>query len=655
MSKAEKLLVGFIIMAIAILAYANIAKAASYSVGQTVSINYTDYLNDDDLFCVEHKQSLNSKKVTYKVISQVDIRGNTSTDHTGKSIESWHNAKLAHILSADNGGNGKQNSPVQNAIWNYMYTWMNNVGQYHAGLYVGFVSNVQGSSSYLDSTSSDYANELANVEFTDNTNKEAIRVQSDGENLRIGPFNWSFSGTLNSVVVKDQDGNAISGVTFVTYTGTTANTIGIGDIQSGKDFYISIPISSGITGITTITASGSITVEGVRIWFLESQSGYNYQNLIARDRYDAPYDYETDFEYDIDLLGSLKVIKVDQDDHEIKLQGVGFKIQNKQTGLYVHQDTNGAITYVDESQATEFLTDENGEILIENLIVGTYVAYETQNPNYGYEIVSDGVEHTVIVDKTEEFVIENKQIYVKLSGYVWLDKQSGKQSERNSLYRDDVNDDTDELLEGVIVRLIDRTTGEVVKNDNGEDFYAVTKEIDLGDNIIRYYQFVDVRVEDLENYYIEFEYDGLTYTNVTPHIDMDNGSKAAENPEVRDTFNKGFSTIEGASQTTGVALDENGNVAHELTYNKDAEQHTSTLINEGLPVGQYPITANTDETGLDYTINPLTVLPKIDLENLNGDFIQAPYASLWRILVSDNPWGFTREDISYAEDREYIK
>ena len=64
---------------------------------------------------------------------------------------------------------------------------------------------------------------------------------------------------------------------------------------------------------------------------------------------------------------------------------------------------------------------------------------------------------------------------------------------------------------------------------------------------------------------------------------------------------------------------------------------------------------NTDETRLDYTINPLTVLPKIDLENLNWDFIQAPYASLWRILVSDNPWGFTREDISYAEDREYIK
>ena len=600
MSKMKKLLIGFIVMALAILAFANITNAA-YSVGQTVKINYTDYANDDNLFCVEHHQNLRGKKVTYKVISQVDIEGNVSTDNEGKSIESWHNAKLAYILSSTNNGSSKQSSPVQNAVWNYMYTWMTNVGQYHAGLYQGFASNVKGNDTPLDDQGSDYANEIENIEFIDNTHKEAIKVQSDGDYIKVGPFNWSFSGNLNNIEVKDQDGNAVSGITFSTYLGTTSNTIGVGDIQSEKDFYIYIPISSGINKITTITASGSVETKGVTIWFLESQSGAKYQNLIAREPYTAPYDYETDFEYDIDLLGNLRVIKVNKDNHEIRLQGVGFKIQNKQSGLYVHEDANGNITYVDESQATEFVTDENGEILIENLIVGTYVAYETQNPNYGYEIISEGVEGTVVVDKTQDFVIENEQVYVKLSGYVWVDKQSGKQSERNSLYRDDLNDDADELLESVIVRLIDRTTGEVVKNDNGEDFYALTQEIDLGDSIIRYYQFVDVRIENLENYYIEFEYDGLTYTNVTPHIDKDNGSKAAENPEVRDIFNKGFSTIEGASQTTGVALDENGKVAHELTYNKDAEQHTSTFINEGLPVGQYPITANTDET--DYMIN----------------------------------------------------
>ena len=606
MSKVKKLLICIFAVVLSILAFANVANAA-YSVGDEVQLNYSDYIKDDDLFCVEHHQRLRSNKVTYKVISQVNIEGNVSTDHKGKSITHKSNSTLAYILSSTDNGSNKSSSPVQNAVWNYMYTWMTNVGQYHAGLYQGFANNVKGKDTTLEDEASDYANEIENIELTDNTNKNAISVKSDGNYIKIGPFNWSFSGKLNNIVVNDQNGNAVRGITFSKYAGTTANTIGVGDIQSGKDFYISIPISSGLSRITTISASGSVEVKGVTIWFLEAQTDAKYQNLIAREPYKTPYDYETEFDYNIDLLGGLKVIKVNEDNHEIRLQGVGFIIQNKQSGLYVHQDANGNITYVAENQATEFVTDANGEILIENLIVGTYVAYETQNPNYGYEIISEGVEHTVVVDKTEDFVIGNKQIYVKLSGYVWIDVQSGKQSQRNSLYRNpdydedgSLQDDADQLLEGVIVRLIDRRTGEVVKNDNGEDFYATTQEINLGDNIIRYYQFVDVRIDDLENYYIEFEYDGLTYTNVTPHIDKDNGSKAAENPEVRDEFNKDFSTIEGDSETTGVALDENGNVAHELRYNKNTEQHTSTLINEGLPVGQYPITANTDET--DYSI-----------------------------------------------------
>ena len=65
--------------------------------------------------------------------------------------------------------------------------------------------------------------------------------------------------------------------------------------------------------------------------------------------------------------------------------------------------------------------------------------------------------------------------------------------------------------------------------------------------------------------------------------------------------------------------------------------------------------SNTEETGLDYTLNPLDVLPKIDLDSLTEEFTLEPYASLWRILVSDNPWGFTKEDVPYSEDREYIR
>lgn len=65
--------------------------------------------------------------------------------------------------------------------------------------------------------------------------------------------------------------------------------------------------------------------------------------------------------------------------------------------------------------------------------------------------------------------------------------------------------------------------------------------------------------------------------------------------------------------------------------------------------------SNTEETGLDYTLNPLDVLPKIDLDSLTEEFTLEPYASLWRILVSDDPWGFTRDDVPYSEDKEYIR
>lgn len=64
---------------------------------------------------------------------------------------------------------------------------------------------------------------------------------------------------------------------------------------------------------------------------------------------------------------------------------------------------------------------------------------------------------------------------------------------------------------------------------------------------------------------------------------------------------------------------------------------------------------NTEETGLAYTINPLELLPKIDLENLTQEFTQKPYNKLWEKMVSNDPWGFQKEDVPYAESKEYIR
>ena len=64
---------------------------------------------------------------------------------------------------------------------------------------------------------------------------------------------------------------------------------------------------------------------------------------------------------------------------------------------------------------------------------------------------------------------------------------------------------------------------------------------------------------------------------------------------------------------------------------------------------------NTEETGKDVTIDPLELLPKKDLDKVEGEFKEEPYASVWRILVSNDPWGFKKEDIYYSEDKNYIR
>lgn len=264
--------------------------------------------------------------------------------------------------------------------------------------------------------------------------------------------------------------------------------------------------------------------------------------------------------------GNLKVIKVDKDDNTVKLSGVGFYIQNKDTSKYV-KVANGKTSYVDKKEdATEFITDKNGEILIKNLVVGTYVAYETKNPNYGYEILTEGREKEVIIDKTEELKIPNEKAYIKLSGYVWVDRQSGKKSVRNDLYKDNDYDSSDILLDGITVRLKDKTTGEVI---------ATTKTAKGGA-----YSFDNILIAKLADYYVEFEYSGLTYTNVVPHTDKDNGSKAIEGDSTRTTFNNKFAEITKDTTIDGTVLEYN------------SSDHKSTLVNGA----KFTITSTTKET-----------------------------------------------------------
>lgn len=611
MSKIKKILISVIVGLIVIFGSYTISQAEKYAneydVGDTQYIKAsTRYYDDSNLFCVEHKQKLYDG--SYKVVEKIIINGFTSTDHNGGNPQSnWHNAKLAYILSADNGSNRKTNGPVAHAIWYYMDEWMKNVGNNYSSLdNFSVLTKNEGTATCegLLTEADNYANNLSTEErgITDNTDQSNIKLKAytkDGKNyVRVGPFNWSFPGTMSEVIVNDQNGNAISGILYSSYNGNDQYWYNADGITSGKNFYISVPMDSRVSMITSITGKININIKNVTITFLQPvKEGTGRQNFILRNPSEGTETIPTIFNYDIPLVGDLAVIKVNKDNHDVTLSNVGFEIEQVDTGLYVYQDANGNIAYRDKNKEkiTTFKTDGKGELTVENLQIGEYILHETINPHYGYESNKTfTVEVKAGAKAIQPICLENPQIYVKLSGYVWVDQISpGKASEMDGLYKKD--DSPDILFNGITVRLKDRKTNKTIKE-------TVTSKLDRYKDSVNNgngeYLFEDVLIKKLEDYYIEFEYDGLTYTNVVPHIDQNRGSKAAESETERDNFNKNFSVVEGATKNTGFTRDDNGNKKHDLSYNINESQHEATLINNG----QYTITANTDASKPSYSI-----------------------------------------------------
>lgn len=315
------------------------------------------------------------------------------------------------------------------------------------------------------------------------------------------------------------------------------------------------------------------------------------------------------------------ISKVDADSPNEKLSGIGFKIKylkSEKEQYYVSIDENGNAVYqyidsLEEDDETVIegsdvrtkevgadpnilYTDDNGQIVIEGAYEGKYQITEVYipekynglydgkkeniNDNYGNNNIYDEI-YTVTRDGNNEFklTITNKKQTIDLSGFVWVDKYSSKKSIRNDYYKlsnNEYEDDKDELKAGVTVYLKDKN-GNIVNNAEGNPCKATTN--DNGE-----YKFEKVLRDKIADYHVEFEYDGLTYTNVTMNLtDKENvakTSKAQESEADRNNFNLGFAEITGTENgdlTKGYAKDSNGTVKHNLTYKTD--NHVATLSN----------------------------------------------------------------------------
>lgn len=276
--------------------------------------------------------------------------------------------------------------------------------------------------------------------------------------------------------------------------------------------------------------------------------------------------------------GNLTIWK--EDDKGNPLMGVVFYIKNSE-GKYLNinknQNTFGNIP-------TTFFTDKDGLIEINNLPYDKYYIVEVgTGPNIDYEVPKDengkNVEIEVILEKEEvETTIVNypKTSTISLSGYAWIDKHEGKNNISDNRY-----DDEDKKINGVTVYLKDQN-GEIVENEDGTQCVTTTHTVNEKDG---YYQFDKIKKNQLTNYYIEFEYNGMSYQVVESYNELNkaNTNKAREVDiiegfEYRDSFNEIYNTIDSSDTYMGLEYEKEGHSSY-LIVGNNAELEKDKPIN----------------------------------------------------------------------------
>lgn len=353
------------------------------------------------------------------------------------------------------------------------------------------------------------------------------------------------------------------------------------------------------------------------------------------------------------LPGVEFVLRASNKDGYLKVKATGDNVTNdskgwttKAIGTVTINDTNDkknnpTVEYTQNiDEATRFVTDSNAELYIKNLLLSSngtdiikYKLEEVANPNYGYLAdTGDYKNHKVTYEgstitedgwitparnQTVSTTIKNHQEYIRLEGFVWEEHSNSKDNKINNLY----DSGTDSLVEGLKVYLCkdNNVVAQTVTNSDGWYGFGTRKADGAAYTNKDYFTVEngDLKIDDLDKYHVEFEYDGLRFTSVEAIVDYlhnnyENTSKATEVPNGRSdrkdrvSVNDDFATI-----SNNQAHNSNGGNTYNLEYSLD--NHISTYIdkwgyeyNEGktkLKVTQpkeekaYQIIASTKQSG----------------------------------------------------------
>lgn len=579
-------------------------KGTGYSkIGKVYKLNYSSLTSNNSTYCIQHNKKLRKKEKSYTLKKYIEIDGKYATvykDSNGSSynVKSDLNAQVAFILN-NQGGYGKagENSDTQNALWHITNSWVTtlSLGKSYSG-------NDEIGANNINKRAVEYADSIGDnkmssstgstsLTVTGATNKNNLTVVDVGEYYRIGPFNWNFQGTVEEVTVTGDNGDvASSNIRFVKYSGNTANVIDKTEIATGESFYVDVNSKANMKEfkgikIKTKSEADSTKVYGAKIWMLESSA---YQNVIYVDveSKELPATGEGTEEYSVPLTINIGLNKVDDRDEKIPLDHVGFKLKAS-----VYRDGNWVTRYMGNDlkwsvsnieQAKIFYTDKDGKLNAtisgETTAENSMKAVEATNDKYGY---AQNIGKEFTLNKEHEVKITNHQYRVKLSGYVWLDTETGKTTLRDDQYKQE-DDNDGEGFNGITVYLRDKNGNEIKRTTTSE--LGLYSEINGGE-----YQFVDVDLDAIQKgeYYVEFEYCGLRYQSVAAKLTQNNGSKAIDTA-TRNVLDSKFTSVDGNGTQS---LNING-----VTVNYNNIENYSSSIKDCSGCNVY---ARTNEAGFN--------------------------------------------------------
>lgn len=579
----------------------SVSEAKKYKKWWITFNDYSLHTNKGNIYCVQKGKKLLGDGATYEVNDIIYIDGLDVENEKGNGQNGMKaNAKLAYMLEE-----AKTIENRANLIWKYMEEWQNELKSNEAFEASANIMKINLQSEEVTLTQKQKAIVDAAEEYVKTYNKESndkIKVisnaktavcESIGENTyyKIGPIRYEFTPNLKSIEVKNQNGKKVN-LSFVMQDGKKTS---VDNIISNTKFYIYIPYNSENTSVTITLTTKKLKYNKYTAKIIILKSGpQNWQNLIAVESDKKSVDGgEKRASFGQKLTGSLKIQKVDKDNHQMNLDGAKFMVSNTSTG-WVYQNADGSINTtwnVDwkNNPPTSFIPGQT----INNLPAGDYQITEVGVPN-NYEVnenckffvnengkVTEGTMEKynnsfaakgikVGSGTTVNIQIENKQKYISISGYVWKDGTDGKTTSRNNLYYK--TDKEDQLLKGVKVRLMRWR-----KDANGTIYYDPNKDMEevkstwTNDN--GEYKFEQVEVDDLGRSFVVFEYNGMKYKSIEAIYNAANGSKAVEhNWRNRNTFDSQYSTISSDNNGNSVANNKNN---EKIEY--DFGSHTATF------------------------------------------------------------------------------